>query len=102
VHDRLRLVVEHGLSHRIRVERSTITGLTPSLRSRSALAGEWWLPITSRPASISWETSRVPIAPLAPATKTSCRPPFLVVHLALDGVPGEVLSEAIPGCQPLR
>jgi hypothetical protein len=50
--------------------KSGLTGFAPSVRSNSALAGELWLPITSWPASISWGTSRPPIAPLAPVMKT--------------------------------
>src|SRR5215213_1238771 len=50
--------------------RSSISGFAPSVRSRSALAGELWVPITSWPASINWGTSRLPIAPLPPVTKT--------------------------------
>ena len=71
VHDRLGLRLEHGRAHRSprRADRAC-TGFAPSVRSSSALAGELWLPITSWPASISWGTSRLPIAPLAPVTKT--------------------------------
>jgi hypothetical protein len=50
--------------------RSTSTGFAPSVRSSSVLPSEWWVPITSWPASINWGTSRLPSAPLAPATKT--------------------------------
>ena len=37
---------------------------------RPALAGEWQLAVTSCPRARSWGTSRVPIAPLAPMTRT--------------------------------
>jgi hypothetical protein len=48
--------------------KSSLTGFAPSACSRSTLDGELWVPITSWPASISCAISRVPIAPLAPAT----------------------------------
>ena len=47
----------------------------------SALVGELWVPITSWPASISWGTSLLPIAPLAPATRTRIVPPFVFGHI---------------------
>src|SRR5205814_423404 len=56
--------------------RSSLTGFAPSVRSSSALPGETCVPITSWPASISWETSRLPIAPLAPTTRTRIVSPF--------------------------
>src|SRR3954453_2521467 len=50
--------------------RSSLTGFAATRRPRSALCGDVEVPITSWPRSISWVTSRVPMAPLAPATKT--------------------------------
>src|SRR5687767_6054483 len=50
--------------------RSSATGFAPSARTRSPPLTEVWVPITSRPASTNLGTRRLPIAPLAPATKT--------------------------------
>jgi hypothetical protein len=44
------------------------------------LPGDLNVPITSCPRSINWGTSRLPIAPLAPATKT--RIVFSFGHIA--------------------
>ena len=48
----------------------------PKARSRSSFWGDVKVPITAWPRSINWGTSRVPIAPLAPATKTRTGIPF--------------------------
>src|SRR5918992_4998388 len=50
--------------------RSSTTGSAPSARTRSPCPGDRNVPSTSWPRSISRGTSRLPIAPLAPATKT--------------------------------
>ena len=53
-----------------RSSRSSATGSAPSAFRRAAFSGDRAVPITSCRAWISWGTSRVPMAPLAPATKT--------------------------------
>src|SRR5918992_587527 len=50
--------------------RSRVIASAPSERTRSALSRDVEVPITSWPRSANLGTSRVPIAPLAPATKT--------------------------------
>src|SRR5918999_6237647 len=50
--------------------RSSTTGTAPSARTRSPCPGDRNVPSTSGPRSLNWGTSRLPIAPLAPATKT--------------------------------
>ena len=57
-------------------EKDRRTKMLYNQRARSAPPGDLEVPITSWPASISWGTSRVPIAPLAPATKTRMMSPF--------------------------
>src|SRR5262249_46944402 len=61
---------------------SQTTGSAPNSRSRSSFPGERVIPATSCPAATSSGTSRTPITPLAPATKTRISewPRFLTAH----------------------
>src|SRR3989440_9753088 len=53
-----------------RSSRSSAAGSAPSAWRRSARSSDRVVPITSCPRSTSFGTSRVPIAPVAPATNT--------------------------------
>ena len=66
--------------------RSSTIGSAPSARMRSDFSGEVEVPITSCPRSINWGTSRVPIAPLAPTTKTLIVISFRVTSARFAGL----------------
>src|SRR6266511_3522309 len=70
---------------------SSTIGSAPSRRSRSAFSAEREVPTTSCPRSTSCGTSRVPIAPVAPATKTLIVSPFVCLHLG-DGTAPVVVT----------
>ena len=74
--DRLGLGSEDGLANGMRVEQVERDRLGPERPYAFGALEDVEVPITSCPASISWGTSRVPIAPLAPATKTRMTSPF--------------------------
>src|SRR4051794_15615611 len=66
---------------------SSTTGWTLDARSLSALSGERVVPITSCPRATSCGTSRLPIAPVAPARKT-------LIVILLSGWVGRPSPEA--------
>jgi hypothetical protein len=70
VDDRVGPRLEHGAADGLRVEEIERDGLRAELAQTRSARRRGWVPITSCPRSISWETSRLPIAPLAPAAKT--------------------------------
>src|SRR5919202_3159764 len=79
---------------------SSTIGSAPSARRCSALPAERELPITSCPRSRSWGTSRVPIAPLAPTTRTRMTDPSPFGVLACTVVcRRERLGRVHPGLQ---
>src|SRR5205823_6069997 len=74
VDDRVRLGLVTAARTAAGSSRSSTTGSAPSARSCWALPGVWTVPVTSWPWATRWGTSRAPIAPLAPATKTRTLP----------------------------
>ena len=74
--DRIGRGLEDRLAHGVRVEQVERDRLCPERSTRAAFAGDLEVPMTSWPRSIGWGTSRVPMAPLAPTTKTLMVLPF--------------------------